>query len=84
MLILFKNNRVHDITFYTNPEAKFYPPHEITTEKKQLEGFRWRGEERPSKESVIGIQIEKSEIDTNAKELLIKKKVSKMIRPQKG
>ena len=48
------------ISFYTNPEANFYPPHEFTAENKILEGFSWRVAERPTRQSVLN--FEKKEI----------------------
>lgn len=53
MLITFRKNTLEDISFYTNPEAAFYPPHEITDEIKQLKGFEWRKDLRPTKKEVL-------------------------------
>ena len=53
MLITFTDNTLEDISFYTNPDASFIPPHEITAETRQLQGFNWRSVERPTKYQVI-------------------------------
>ncbi len=53
MTIRFKNEQLDNITFYIQPEARFIPPHELTPEVQKLDGFEWRGEERPALEDVI-------------------------------
>lgn len=47
MRIRFKNNVMQNISFYTQPEAKFIPPHELIEGEEFLEGFSWRADERP-------------------------------------
>lgn len=54
MILRFIGNQLNNISFYTNPEASFIPPHELTPEARKLEGFNWRKEEKPSKAEVIG------------------------------
>ncbi len=51
--IEFLNNEVNKIKTYVKPEASLIPPHEITEADKQLAGFKWRHEERPTKQQVI-------------------------------
>jgi len=53
MNIIFKENQVHDIRFYTNPDGSFVPPHELKEDDKHLEGFAWRIEERPSQREIL-------------------------------
>lgn len=53
MKIGFLNDQVNNIRFYTNPDGKFIPPHELKEDIKKLEGFSWRIEERPTKASVL-------------------------------
>lgn len=50
-------SQVDKIRFYGQPDAQFVPPVEMNEDKKQLEGFRWRKEDRPTKESVLKHQI---------------------------
>ncbi|MES2389745.1 MAG: OstA-like protein [Bacteroidota bacterium] len=52
-------NALKTITFIKQPEAIFIPPHEILEPEKRLKGFKWRGTDRPSKESVTGIVLAK-------------------------
>ena len=47
MKLRFEKNRLDNITFYKNPEAWFIPPHELRKDEVLLEGFQWRGDERP-------------------------------------
>ncbi len=53
MKIVFKDNQVNDIRFYTKPDGDFVPPHELKEEAKQLDGFVWRIDERPSKRGIL-------------------------------
>lgn len=47
MTIRFKNEKLDNISFYIQPEARFIPPHELTPAVQKLSGFEWRGEQRP-------------------------------------
>jgi len=47
MIIMFEENKVKDISFLNNPEAKFIPPHEIEEPEKKLKGFKWRINDKP-------------------------------------
>lgn len=49
----FRNNNLRKISAYVKPEARFIPPHEFTPEVQKLEGFLWRGEERPTLEEIL-------------------------------
>ena len=61
MLIKFKDAQIHTISFYTNPDASFFPPHEILEPDTRLGNFEWREEERPDKMDVLS---NKKEIDS--------------------
>lgn len=47
MTLRFEDNLMKNISFYTQPEAKFIPPHELKESDMYLEGFDWRDDERP-------------------------------------
>lgn len=53
LTIRFKDQELNNISFYTKPEAKFIPPHELTAEDEELRGFSWRESERPSLNDVL-------------------------------
>lgn len=55
MNINFKKNKVSKIAFLAKPDGKFIPPKEIKMDDKELDGFRWRIAERPTKESIMKI-----------------------------
>src|SRR5690606_5324655 len=57
MLIKFKESQMNSIAFYTNPDASFFPPHEITKDNNRLQGFSWREEERPKKRDVLAEHV---------------------------
>jgi len=66
MRLIFKENQVHDIRFYTNPDGSFVPPHELKDDDKKLEGFAWRIDERPSRREIL---VAPSEIERRHKEV---------------
>jgi hypothetical protein len=53
MNINFVDNKVKRIAFIGKPDASLTPPHEITPEKKELTGFRWRSKEKPTREATL-------------------------------
>lgn len=57
MLIKFKEGQANSISFYTNPDASFFPPHEILEPETRLKGFAWREEERPRKIDVVPFRL---------------------------
>lgn len=63
MNIDFEDSKVGQIRFYGQPDAQFVPPQEITGPKRELEGFRWRTDEKPNKDAVINYKplVKKSE-----------------------
>lgn len=50
MKLNFKDNRIQRIMYIGAADGKLIPPHEIKTENRQLEGFRLREEEKPTRE----------------------------------
>jgi lipopolysaccharide assembly outer membrane protein LptD (OstA) len=53
MVIRFVDNRADNMSFYTNPEATFIPPHELNEPDTRLKGFVWREDERPTLENIL-------------------------------
>lgn len=53
MTIRFKDEQLDNISFYIKPEARFIPPHELTEEVQKLDGFEWKGSERPELTDLI-------------------------------
>jgi hypothetical protein len=47
MTIIFENNEVRDILFYTQPQGQTYPMKKLSPQKLQMAGFSWRIKERP-------------------------------------
>lgn len=78
MIVYFKpKNKLHRINFIYQPEGRFIPPHELTPEDRKLKGFVWRGKERPTRNSVLGL-AETVRITANpAKETAIQPKKPK-------
>ena len=56
MKILFKENQVNNIIFITKPDGSLIPPQELKEEDKQLEGFSWRIDDKPSKAAILGLE----------------------------
>ena len=53
MNIEFAENKLGQIRFYGQPDARLIPPKEITSDDKELAGFRWREAEKPTKAQVL-------------------------------
>lgn len=53
--IRFVNGQVNNLSFYTNPDAQFIPPHELKDEDRQLRGFNWHEDVRPKRSDVISV-----------------------------
>lgn len=49
MNIKFLEDKVHRIAFLGRPDGKLIPPHEIKGGERQLDGFNWRIELKPTK-----------------------------------
>jgi hypothetical protein len=54
MALRFAANKLQTITFQTNPDASFIPPHELKEPDKTLKGMQWRIKERPSRRATLG------------------------------
>lgn len=53
ILIRFRDGKVNNLSFYTRPEARFIPPHELKKEDMTLKGFSWKGDNKPKREDVV-------------------------------
>ncbi|UYZ65147.1 OstA-like protein [Hymenobacter weizhouensis] len=54
MALRFDQRKLQTITFRTNPDASFIPPHELTPADQKLKGFQWREKERPTRRLTLG------------------------------
>ena len=57
MNIEFTDNKVGRIRFYGHPDSQLVPPKEITPDAEQLDGFRWRESEKPTKAQVLWLEV---------------------------
>ena len=74
MAIRFVNSKADNMTFYTNPEARFIPPHQIAEPDRHLAGFNWRQDERPTLQDVLEpIPAEDSMSEETTKEITAEK-----------
>ncbi len=67
--IRFKDGKVNNLSFYTQPEGRVIPPHEITEEDIRLKGFSWKQKEKPTKEDVKKEQKKISDFPQPARQL---------------
>ncbi|MBL0739916.1 OstA-like protein [Chryseolinea lacunae] len=51
--IRFKEGKVNNLSFYTKPEARFIPPHELKVEDTVLKGFLWKEDGKPKRNDVV-------------------------------
>ncbi len=72
MNLEFADNKVKQIRFYGRPDAQFVPPQEFSSDTQELDGFRWREEEKPTKNQVLWLETPPQEKPVPRK--LIKKK----------
>lgn len=61
MNIEFADNKVGRIRFYGHPDSQLIPPKEITEDVQQLDGFRWRESEKPTKAQVLWQEVPPAE-----------------------
>jgi lipopolysaccharide export system protein LptA len=60
MVLKFQDKKIQAITFLTNPDMAFIPPHELKEPDKRLRGFKWQPEAKPSKADVLAKRTNKS------------------------
>ncbi len=53
MTMSFAKNKISKIAFLAKPEGKFIPPKEVKEDDKELDGFRWKAVDKPTKESIL-------------------------------
>lgn len=53
ILIRFKEGKVDNFSFYTQPDGNFIPPQELKPDLQKLKDFNWKGNARPTKEDVV-------------------------------
>ena len=61
----FSKNNLSNIRAYVKPEARFIPPHELTADVQKLDGFLWRGDDRPTLEEILNGSSVEQETDTD-------------------
>lgn len=73
MKIGFTDQQLTNISIYTNPEAQFIPPKDLTPELTRLPGYTWRESERPTLIDIFsapkkaGKYLETGELPVNGK-----------------
>jgi lipopolysaccharide export system protein LptA len=60
LVLKFQDKKIQTITFLTNPDMAFIPPHELKEPDKRLRGFKWRPEEQPTKANVLAKRTAKA------------------------
>ncbi|MCU0467885.1 MAG: hypothetical protein MUF58_04720 [Arcicella sp.] len=82
MNINFAKNKVKRIAFIAKPDGKFIPPKEIKSDDKELDGFRWRIAEKPTKELIMKVVSPQIEVKTPQvkKDTIIVKKIESEVK----
>jgi lipopolysaccharide export system protein LptA len=86
MVLRFADNELKTISFLTNPDASFIPPHELKEPDQRLKGYRWRPTERPTRRMVLGKQFDDrpkpkaKTIKKSVKKKIVKKPVKKPVK----
>ena len=79
MNLEFTDNKVGLIRFYGSPDAQLIPPHEITDEVKELDGFRWRETEKPTKAQILWLETPPAEQKAVKNKVTIKPLAKKLV-----
>lgn len=91
MQIRFEEQRLSSFSVYTNPEAQFIPPHELTEDARRLSNFAWRESERPGLYDVApyldpnyvpGQKRDKAKVNPEADEITEKPVISSGAQPR--
>jgi len=53
MYMNFAKGKIKKIAFLAKPDGKFMPPKEVKEDDKELDGFRWRISEKPTKAMIL-------------------------------
>ena len=69
IVLRFEHRVLTDASFLVNPEGKFIPPHELKTEDIKLNGFEWRGEEKPIKADFLKNEFTREKLFERQEEL---------------
>jgi hypothetical protein len=67
--IRFKEGKVNNLSFYTQPDGRFIPPHEIKEDDIRLKGFSWKEKEKPEKSDAKKDQPVRSAFPTPSRQL---------------
>jgi lipopolysaccharide export system protein LptA len=67
--IRFKEGQVNNMSFYTQPDGHFIPPHEIKEEDIKLKGFAWKNAKKPTRSEVKKDQRNSGGFPSPAKQL---------------
>ena len=82
MIVRFDSaSKVETLTALVKPEATFTPPQLIADPDKKLKGYNWHPTDRPSKESVLGVQAPN---DAKTKKIVPKPKKARIIKKKKA
>ena len=80
MNIEFNDNKVGRIRFYGHPDSQLIPPKEFTGETQELDGFRWRESEKPTKGQVLWQETPPAEQPKDKKSVKNKNPVKPLAR----
>ncbi len=65
MNIRFAEDKVQRIAFLGRPDGKLIPPHEIRPAERQLDGFNWRIDQKPTKAKTTWQQVRQETPETS-------------------
>lgn len=60
--IRFSDGKVKTLSFYTQPDARFIPPHELKKDDMTLKGFIWKEDRKPDRGDVVGSKLNNSHL----------------------
>ncbi|MCF6359936.1 MAG: Organic solvent tolerance protein OstA [Cyclobacteriaceae bacterium] len=70
IVLRFEDRKLTDASFLVKPEGKFIPPQELKTSDIKLNGFIWRGSEKPQKIDLLENEIDQ-EVEVEYQESIL-------------
>ncbi|MCB0854553.1 MAG: Organic solvent tolerance protein OstA, partial [Bacteroidetes bacterium] len=84
IILKFDDRKLTDASFLVKPEGDFIPPHELKESDTKLNGFTWRGGERPKKFELLANELKTQPKLEPQKEIeAVPIKLEKGINPEK-
>ena len=69
IILRFDDRKLTDASFLVQPEGKFIPPQELKPADIKLNGFMWRGDEKPKRSELLANEINHEDLIERQEEM---------------